>query len=216
MVIQLGQNNWILISLSFLEILFIIIPPFIASKIEKNKIKDQLIDIGFHRLRKPLSIKFYEIYSGVIFSILFYAIGAYILFFFFNLSTTLFGQEFVETGQGGAISTSPIEPNYLQLTIIIIQHVIIISICEEAFFRSFLIKKLKNKFKIYACILISSLCFAIYHVPPFLVPLETTVTYFGYYFTFGVMLSCIFVLYKESLLPGIIAHGFFNILIIIL
>lgn len=215
MTIQIGENPWILISLTFLEILFIIIPPYIASKIEKTKFKDQLIIIGFHKLRSLKSEKILEIVSGIGLGVLFWVLAPYLNHFFYFLSQKLFGNEFVQQAEQGTISTLPINPSYIQLTIAIIQQIFIISICEEAFFRSFLIKKLRNKFKNFSCILLSSLCFALYHVPPFLVPSNTLITYFGYYYTFGVLLSLIFIFYKDSLLPAIITHGFFNIIIII-
>ena len=64
-------------------------------------------------------------------------------------------------------------------------------------------------------ILFSSLIFAFYHVPPFLVPLSTIFTFFGYYFTFGILLALVFMLFDFDLVPCIIAHSLFNILLLI-
>ena len=55
MALDLGKDPIVLISLSFLEILLIIIPTLIASKIEKKSILDELKEIGFKR--KPTTIK---------------------------------------------------------------------------------------------------------------------------------------------------------------
>ncbi|MBY9006297.1 MAG: CPBP family intramembrane metalloprotease [Candidatus Lokiarchaeota archaeon] len=216
MTIRFGDNSWILILVTFLELLFLFIPPYIASKIEHNTLKEQLIILGFHKSQELKLEKMLKIISGIGLSILFLVFAVYMSFFFTYISRLIFGLEFVELAQQGSISTGPVNPDMLQLVIIIFQQIFIIGICEEAFFRSFLIKKLRNKFGYITCILISSIFFAIYHVPPFIVPFTTIVTYFGYYFTFGVLLSLIFIFYKESLLPAIISHGFFNIIIIIL
>ncbi|MFX1502753.1 MAG: type II CAAX prenyl endopeptidase Rce1 family protein, partial [Promethearchaeota archaeon] len=88
--------------------------------------------------------------------------------------------------------------------------------CEEAFFRGFLIKKLKVKLKLSYSIIFSSIIFTLYHIPPFLVPLTTIITYFGYYFAFGVLLSLVFVYFKYSLIPCSVAHSCFNILILLM
>ena len=49
MVIELGANPWILIGLMFLELLFILIPALIASKVENTSIKDEIIFMGFQK-----------------------------------------------------------------------------------------------------------------------------------------------------------------------
>jgi len=49
MVIKLGANPWILIGLMFLELLFILIPALIASKVENTSIKDEIIFMGFQK-----------------------------------------------------------------------------------------------------------------------------------------------------------------------
>lgn len=212
MGIQLGENPWILISLTTLETLFIILPGFISSKIEKKTFKEVMIDMGFKR-NKDFFIK---LIAGLSFGVLFFFLGSYIIFFFRNILTkTIFGSEFVNQGQEGAISTTPIHPSLIQITILIVFQVIIIGPCEEGFFRGFLIKKLETKMKLTYAIIFSSVCFTIYHVPPFLVPLPTIMTFFGYYFTIGLLLSFIFIYFDYSLIPCSIAHSCLNILILI-
>ena len=49
MAIQLGENPWILIGLIFLEILFVIIPAYISSKIERKTFKTLLFEMGFQK-----------------------------------------------------------------------------------------------------------------------------------------------------------------------
>ncbi len=216
MICQFGDSPWILISITFFELVFLIIPPFIASKVEHNTLKEQLIDLGFSKSNDSVLEKVLKIISGFGLSIIFVVLANYLHFFFTYISELIYGIDYVDTAQEGIISTSPINPNFLQLVIIIFQQILIIGLCEEAFFRSFLIRKLNNKFRYSFCIIISSLLFAFYHVPPFIVPWSTIITYFGYYFTFGVILSIIFLFYKKSLLPVIISHGFFNSFLIMI
>ena len=213
MAVQLGENPWILIGLIFLELLFVIIPALISSKLEKKTFHDTIKDMGFQK-NEDLFIK---IISGLSLGILFFFFGNYLILFFRDfIIRNLFGSDFVELGQEGAISTEPIHPNLIQLLILIILNLIIIGPCEEAFFRGFLIKKLENKLKLAYSIIISSIIFTFYHVPPFLVPVTTIITFSGYYLAFGLILSLIFVYFEYSLIPCSIAHSCFNILILLI
>ncbi|MCK4778572.1 MAG: CPBP family intramembrane metalloprotease [Candidatus Lokiarchaeota archaeon] len=213
MAIKLGENSWILIGLIFFEILFIIVPALISSKLEKMTFTDVIKDMGFQR-NKNLFIK---VTSGISFGILFFFFGNYIIIFFRDIIIrNLLGYKFVQYGQEGVISTEPIQPNLFQLIIFIILILIIIGPCEEAFFRGFLIKKFQKKLKLAYSVIISSICFTFYHVPPFIVPIATIVTFFGYYFTFGLILSFIFIYFDYSLIPCSIAHSCFNILILLI
>ncbi|MFX1488694.1 MAG: lysostaphin resistance A-like protein [Promethearchaeota archaeon] len=213
MGVQLGENPWILIGLIFLEILFVIVPAFISSKIENKSFTTLLSEMGFQK-DKDYSLK---IIAGLGIGILFFFSGDFILIFFRNVVVkNLLGEGFIKEGQEGVISTTPIQPNIFQVLIIAILQIIIVGPCEEAFFRAFLIKKINAKFKVAYSIIISSTIFAFYHVPPFLVPLATIITFFGYYFIFGVLLALIFVYFNYSLIPCSIAHSCFNILLFLI
>ena len=215
MSINLGADPWILIVLIFLEILFIIIPALIAMKLEKNSFKDQLNEMGIHKNKDPLPKNLIKVSAGIGIGIVFFLIGGYIITFFYSLIQASLGSEFVSSGTEGAISTSPVEPNIIQVIILIVLQVALVGLCEEAFFRGFLLKKIDKEWKAAYALLISSVFFAFYHVPPFLVPITTIITYFGYYFIFGVMLSLVYIYSDYSLIPGIIAHALYNILLMI-
>jgi membrane protease YdiL (CAAX protease family) len=216
MVINLGQDPWILILLTFLEILLVLIPAFIASKIERTSLHQEIIEMGFNEKYKSFRDLFSKILVGISLGIGFFLFGRYISFFFRTIIVeSLFGTEFVEQAQEGAISTQPIEPNFIQILFIIILNIFVVAICEEAFFRGFIIKKLENKIPKWGSISLSALFFSLYHVPPFLVPLATIITFSGYYFTFGMILGFLFKIYKNSLIPVIISHALFNTLLLI-
>ncbi|MFX0105220.1 MAG: lysostaphin resistance A-like protein [Candidatus Hodarchaeota archaeon] len=213
MVIQLGENPWILIGLIFLELLFIIVPALISSRFEKKSFTDIIREMGFQK-NKDLLLKFI---SGLGFGILIFFFSNYIIIFFGDIIIgSFFGVEFIKQAQEGIISTTPILPNLIQLIVLIVQQIIIIGPCEEAFFRGYLIKKCRAKLKLTYSIIISSICFTIYHVPPFLVPLSTIITFFGYYFILGLMLSLIFVYFDYSIIPCSITHSCFNVLFLII
>lgn len=213
MAVQLGENPWILIGLIFLELLFVFIPALISSKLEKKTFQDIIKDMGFQK-NEDLFIK---IISGLSLGILLFFFGNYVIIFFREIIVrNLLGSDFVVLGQEGVISTEPIQPNLFQLVIFIILNLIIIGPCEEAFFRGFLIKKSQKKMKLAYSVIISSICFTLYHVPPFIVTIATIVTFFGYYFTFGLILSFIFIYFDYSLIPCSVAHSCFNILILLI
>ena len=213
MVVQLGKNPWLLIGLIFLEVLFVVVPAFISSKIEKKTFKKLLSEMGFQK-NKDIFIK---ILVGLNIGLIFFFFGDLLILFFRNIIIeNIFGSKFIQVGQEGAITTVPIQPNLIQIIILILLQIIIIGPCEEAFFRGFLIKKIKSNVKMPYIIVISSILFAFYHVPPFLVPMTTVITFFGYYFTFGLLLALIFIYFNYSLIPCSISHSFFNILLLLI
>jgi len=213
MVVRLGENSWVLIGMIFLELLLIIIPALIFSRLKNFSFISALKEMGLQK-NEDLLIK---IISGIGFGILFFFFSNYLVIFFRDfIIRNLFGDIFVEYAQEGAIITSPIHPDFIQLITLIVLHIIIVGPCEETFFRGFIIKRCNVRLKLIYSIIISSTFFALYHVPPFLVPLTTIVTFFGYYFTFGLLLSFIYIYFNYSIIPCSIAHSCFNILLLIL
>jgi len=216
MAIDLGKDPIILISLSFLEILLIIIPALIASKVEKKPFLVELKEMGFQKTPTTLRKMLLKVVFGFLIGIIFFFISSFIMFIFVKyIVQILFGTQFVEEGINNAISTSPNSPTIIQLIVLVAIQVVIVAPCEEGFFRGFIIRKSRKKMKLLYSITFSSIIFSIYHVPPFLVPLSSIITFFGYYFFFGIFLSLSFVLFKNSLLPSSIAHSTLNILILL-
>ena len=210
---QLGENPWILIGLTFLETLFIVIPTLITSKVEKKPFNIVIKEMGFQETEK----KILKIILGISFGIVFYIISIYINSFFRDLIIkNLFSSDFVEQAQEGVINIVAVQPSLIQLIILILLQIFIVGPCEEAFFRGFLIKKMEIKLKLTYSVIISSVLFTFYHIPPFLVPISTIITFFVYYFTFGVLLSLIFVFFDYSLLICSVTHSFFNVLLLLI
>ncbi len=213
MIMQLGENPWVLIGLTFLEILFIIIPALITSKLEKKPFNIIIKEMGFHKTENI----FLKMILGISLGIVFYFISIYISTFFRDLIIkNLFSSDFVKQAQEGVINIVVVQPSLIQLIILILLQIFLIGPCEEAFFRGFLIKKMEIKLKLIYSVTISSVLFTFYHVPPFLVPISTIITFFGYFFTFGVLLSLIYVFFDYSLLICSVTHSFFNVLLLLI
>jgi len=216
MTIDLGKDPTILIILSFLEILLILIPALIASKVEKKPLLAELKEMGFQKNPTTLRKMLLKVILGFLIGVIFFFVSSFIISFFVtNIVQILFGAQFVEEGINNAISTTPNSPTIIQLIVLVTIQVVIVAPCEEGFFRGFIVRKSHKKMKLLYSIIFSSILFTFYHVPPFLVPLSTIITFFGYYFSFGILLSLTFVLFKNSLLPSSIAHFTLNILILL-
>ena len=133
MAIDLGKDTILLISLSFLEILLILIPALIASKVEKKSLLDELKEIGFQKTPTTLRKMILKVVSGLVIGIIFFFISGYIISFFVNtIVRVLFGAQFVEEGINNAISTTPFNPTIMEIIILIAIQVFIIAPCEIA------------------------------------------------------------------------------------
>ena len=215
MAINLGKDPWLLITIMFLEIFLILIPALIVSKIEKRPIIEEFKEMGFKLKTNSLKNFTIKIFIGLLIGILLFFFSSFVVSITNFIVQILFGTQFVEQGVENAIITEPFNPTITQLIIIISIQIIIVGPCEEGFFRGFIIKKSQKKMKLIYSVVLSTFIFAIYHVPPFLVPVSTIITFFGYFFTLGTLLALTFIFFKNSLLPSSIAHSMFNILILI-
>jgi len=215
MAINLGKDPSLLIAITFFEIFLIIIPALIASKIEKRPIIEEFKEMGFQLKTNSLKNFTVKIFLGLLIGTLFFFFSSFVVSITNFIVQTLFGTQFVEQGVENAITTQPFNPTITQLIIIITSQIIIVGPCEEGFFRGFIIKKSQKKMKLIYSVILSTFIFTIYHIPPFLVPVSTIITYFGYFFTLGTLLALTFIFFKNSLLPSSIAHSMFNILILI-
>jgi membrane protease YdiL (CAAX protease family) len=217
MAFNFGQVPIIVILLSFLELLLIIIPLFLSSKIEKTTFLAQIKELGFINTELNKFTIILQLISSLILAMLLYLVAGYILYFFQDiLILNLFGSSFLKQATQNFINVEPFQPNTIELIILIVIQFLIVGPCEEGFFRAFLIKKLKKKYSSIISITLSSIMFTFYHTPPFLVPLSTIITFSGYYFIIGIALSIVFIFFRYSLLPCILVHSSFNVLILLL
>ena len=101
--------------------------------------KEEILEMGFKWSKEPFIRRIFKIFSGVLLAIGFLLSANYVIIFFRNIIfENLFGTEFIESADQGAISTTPISPNEIESLVIIILYIVIIAPCEEGFFRGFI------------------------------------------------------------------------------
>ena len=119
MAIDLGVYPWILIGIMFLELLLILIPALIASKIENTSIQKELKFMGFQKNDDSQLNNIMKVLAGISIGFILFLISGYILFFFKTLVVeNILGYMFVKNAEEGTINTTPLAPNLFQLIII--------------------------------------------------------------------------------------------------
>jgi membrane protease YdiL (CAAX protease family) len=215
MLSQSGSNNLLLILIAFLELLLLAIPITFIYFLKKEPLSYQLKSMGFDHSRYNLKRVLICIFEGILIGSLFLLIANWLIYSSEIIVSYIFGDAFIQDAINNAINVEPTRPNPLELTIIVLLQFLIVGPCEEGFFRGFLFKKLRNKLNFILSLLLSSAIFAFYHVPPFIVPLSTITFYFGYFFALGILLTLLYSLNKGLLLPCIITHSIFNMIVLI-
>ncbi len=91
--------------------------------------------------------------------------------------------------------------------------ILLVGLMEEIPFRGFLFQKLQSWFGFVGAMLLSSLLFALIHLPLWLSPGQSTNLPLALALVFGVgVLACFVLQYSKSLWSSIIFHTFYNIL----
>lgn len=146
MSLNLGQEPIILIFLTLFEIFLIVIPALIAKFPDKCSFKDELLEMGFTKSQQNIRKKTYKILIGFSIVVFFLIIADYLIIFFkYIITENLFGSEFLQKAEEGAIDTTPVSPDMLEMLIILILQMVIIAPCEEGFFRGFIAKRFYKK-----------------------------------------------------------------------
>ena len=207
MTLDLATSTFIFFLIHFLELLYFIGPVFFF-KLKKWDVKYEIIK-RIYPIQTTNKQKLIEITKGTLYGVGFVIIGALIASSIRNLIIWLISESFYRTASESTVNTSPPSISIFELVVIIILNYVLIAFCEEFFYRGVIYEHLKQKNQKTA-ILVSSLLFAFYHVPPGIVPLITTLVFLPYYFIFGVLLCIIVQSDKGKLLTAIIAHGTMN------
>jgi len=201
------------------ELIFVAIP-MIVFKIQKKDLKyefrHRIIPDEMHHRNKWLRLA--DIIFGILFGVFFYFFGGLLSSTIRKVIINIMGQEFYETASAGSVNTTPPPPPPDPLiiwTLIIVGVIVIfvtVAFAEEFCFRGVLLKEFNHKNKVFGVILSSTL-FMLFHVMPGIVPWSTFLTFWLYYFAFGVLLSLITIFQKGDLIVSIVAHGTFNSII---
>lgn len=207
MALDLAPDALTLILISFLETIYFI-GPVIFFKIKKWDVKYEIVK-RICPMPTDSKKKLIEILKGIVYGILFLVLAWVLSTSIRIIVISLLSEEVYQIASDSSVNTTPPSINYIELVIIIILNYVLIAFCEEFFYRGVIFEHLKQKDPKKAA-LISSLLFALYHVPPGIVPLMTTIIFFPYYFVFGYVLAKIVHSSEGNLLTAIIAHGTFN------
>ena len=203
-----SSKFWIFLGLSCLEFIFLVGPAIYFKKVRKESIYSSLILKSFPQKRSGWS-RLGDIGAGIAAGIFLYLIAYGLLIATYYGIVGIFGEDFYGAAISGSIDVSPDTVFIGEVICTILIYFLIIAVCEEYFFRSVLFVELKKVVGNWSYI-INGLIFALYHIFPGIVPIQTTITYFFYYFVIGILLCVLLDKQKNDSLSNIIAHGVFN------
>ncbi|MCF2141520.1 MAG: CPBP family intramembrane metalloprotease [Candidatus Lokiarchaeota archaeon] len=216
MGLDLAQNVFSFFIFCIIELLFILIP-MLVFKFQKKNLKYEFRHriIPNERLHRSWKLRVVDVLSGVTLGVLFYYIGSFMAKTIKKIIIQLKGEDFYHAATTGSVNTTPPPPPpnpFLIWAIIVVGVALMymtVALSEEFCYRGVILKEIGHKSKFWALIL-SSGFFMIYHVFPGIVPWATFLTFWSYYFTFGLLLGGITLFQKGDLITSIIAHGTFN------
>lgn len=209
-----SKQFWIFLGLSCLEFIFLIGPSIYYKLVRKENLQTSLLLRSFPQKRSFLS-RMGDILVGIAAGIFLSFLAQGLIYGTYYSIIGLFGEDFYTTASSGSIDVFPDAFSIGEVICIILVNFLIIGICEEYFFRGVLFAELKKVLKNWSYV-INGVIFALYHVFPGIVPIQTTITYFLYYFILAILLSVLLKNQYNDLLSNIIAHGVFNSIPIIL
>lgn len=201
------------------ELIFIGIP-MIVFKLQKKNLKYEFRHriVPNEMLNRNFWFRLADIIMGMFVGVFFYYFGGYLAFTIREIIIENKGEEYYDEASAGSVNTTPPPPPpdpVIIWTLIIVGVIIIfitVAFAEEFCFRGVLLKEFGHINKILG-VLLSSALFMLFHVFPGIVPIQTFLTFWLYYFSFGVLLALITLFQKGDLLVVIIAHGTFNSII---
>ena len=203
------------------ELIFIAIP-LIVFKLQKKDLKYEFRHriIPNEMLHRNFWFRLADIIMGIFIGVFFYYFGGLLAFTIKKIVIENYGQEYYDTASEGSVNTTPPPPSpetepLIIWTLIIVGVIVIfvtVAFAEEFCFRGVLLKEFNHKNKVFGVIL-SSVLFMMFHVMPGIVPWSTFLTFWLYYFSFGVLLSLVTLFQKGDLIVSIVAHGTFNSII---
>ncbi|MHA1672139.1 MAG: lysostaphin resistance A-like protein [Promethearchaeota archaeon] len=204
---------------SLAEIIFILIPLLIF-KLQKKDLRYEFRHriVPNEQLKRKTSLRIVDVLIGFGIGFGFYFLGSLMT----TLNRTIIilwnGEDYYQSASAGSVNTTPPPPppDPLIIWCLIVIGVILffttVAVSEEFCFRGVIMKEIGHKSKFWA-VIISGAFFMLYHVFPGIVPWATFLTFWSYYFIFGVLLALITIYRKGDLIIPIIAHGTLNSII---
>ncbi|MHA1512354.1 MAG: lysostaphin resistance A-like protein, partial [Promethearchaeota archaeon] len=201
------------------ELIFIAIP-MIVFKLQKKDLKYEFRHriVPNEMLNRNFWFRLADIIMGIFIGVFFYYFGGLLATTIRKVIIQIMGEDFYNTASEGSVNTTPPPPPpdpFIIWALIIVGVIVIfvtVAFAEEFCFRGVLLKEFNHKNKVFGVIL-SSILFMLFHVMPGIVLWSTFMTFWLYYFAFGVLLSLITIFQKGDLIVSIVAHGTFNSII---
>ncbi len=223
MAVDLAQNPGMYIAVIFLELIFLaIVIVIIWGKVRVEAIPSFHEGFREYGMRFPESDRMgsdeikkvgVEVVIGSIMGVGMLFVAEIMAFAGYEITKALFGEEFYEQASAGSVNTSPPSLEHIQVVLVVILMFLVVASCEELFFRGMLISEIRGP--LWIKVILSTVIFSIYHVPPFIVPWQTTTTFLLYYFSLGIVLALLF-RWRGNLIAPIVAHGLFNAIHIVI
>jgi membrane protease YdiL (CAAX protease family) len=210
MGINLAPSTLVFFLVSLMELFFFGIA-IIYFKLKRKKISDEFTLI-FQIHKRGARDWILGIGIGLGIGIILYLYGQILIIATIKVVVLTLGRDFYIIASEGSINVTPPSVTILDLTVTILVSYLIIGPSEEFFFRGFLYRE-TSKLSVFWRFIITSFIFALFHVFPGLVPIQTTVTYIFFYFIMGLLFTWVVYFKKGDLIPAIIAHGTYNSII---
>jgi len=223
---NLIANPYFIIFSSFTELIFFIVPLLYVGKyLQKPKINNRLILLGFTTKGFNKIQLFKEILIGLGFAVVGVLLVLFVSFAMELLLTAIFGYEIVSglIGTTGEVDVFITSSDILSIILLVIIMVVIIGTSEEVLFRGFLQKGLVRNLGKSRGLLVTALIFSSIHlIGIFLFPESLTTLVislllnFFPFFAISIFLGLLYNWRKENLIAVMITHGVYNALTIII
>ena len=219
-------NPYFIIFSSFIELILFIVPLlFVGQYLQKPKIHNRLILLGFTTKGFNKIQLFKEILIGLVFAVVGVLLIMFVSFVMELLLTAIFGENIVSgiIGAPGELDVIITSSDILSIILLVIIMIVIIGTSEEVLFRGFLQKGLVRNLGKSWGLLVTALIFSSIHlIGIFLFP-ESLTTFvislllnFFPFFAISILLGLIYYWRKENLIAVMITHGVYNAITIII
>jgi len=219
-------NPYFIIFSSIIELILFIVPLLYVGKyLQKPKINNRLILLGFTTKNFIKIQLFKEILIGLGFAIVGFFLVLFVSFAMELLVTAIFGIEIVSgiIGAPGEVDVFITSSDLLSIILLVIIMIVIIGTSEEVLFRGFLQKGLVRSLGKSWGLLVTALIFSSIHlIGIFLLPDSLTTIVislllnFFPFFAISILLGLIYYWRKENLIAVMITHGVYNAITIII
>ena len=219
-------NQYFFIFSSFIRLILFIVPLLYVGKyLQKPKINNRLILLGFTTKGFNKIQLFKEILIGLGFAVVGVLLVIFVSFAIELLLTATFGYEIVSgiIGTLGEVDVPITSSDILSIILSVIIMIMVIGTSEEVLFRGFLQKGLVRNLGKSWGLLVTALIFSSLHFTELFIFPESLTTFvislllnFFPFFAISILLGLVYYWRKENLIAVMITHGVYNAITIII